>query len=68
MSYTPEFHEEEQTPAQRWQAVRWAICAGASDRAVPSQAFAQLQLRFIAGEIDQVQVQDEVLRWYRGSH
>ena len=65
MSYTPQFNEEEQTPAQRWQAVRWAIGAGASDRAVPSAAFAQLQLRFIAGEIDQVQVQDEVLRWYR---
>jgi hypothetical protein len=65
MTYTPQFHEEEQTPAQRSQAVRWAISAGASDRAVPSHAFAQLQLRFIAGEIDQVQVQDEVLRWYR---
>jgi len=32
---------------------------------VPSDAFAQLQLCFIAGEIDQTQVQDEVLRWYR---
>lgn len=65
MSYTPQFHEQEQTPALRWKAVRSAICAGASDRAVPSHAFAQLQLRFIAGEIDQAQVQDEVLRWYR---
>ena len=65
MSYTPHFHEEEQTPAQRWDAVRWAICAGASDRAVPSQDMAHLELRYIAGEIDQVQVQDEVLRWYR---
>jgi hypothetical protein len=52
MSYTPQFHEEEQTPAQRWQAVRWAIGAGASDRAVPSQSMADLQLRYIAGEID----------------
>lgn len=26
---------------------------------------AHLELRYIAGEIDQVQVQDEVLRWYR---
>lgn len=65
MSYTPQFHEEEQTPALRWKAIRSAICAGASDRAVPSHTFAQLQLRYIAGEIDQTQVQDEVLRWYR---
>ncbi|MCC2548475.1 hypothetical protein LJY25_18655 [Hymenobacter sp. BT175] len=26
---------------------------------------AQLQLRYIAGEIDQVQVHDELMRWYR---
>ena len=65
MSYTPQFHEEEQTPAQRWEAVRWAISAGASDRAVPSQDLARLELRYIAGEIDQTQVQDELLRWYR---
>lgn len=45
--------------------LRWAICAGASDRAVPSQDLAQLQLRYIAGEIDPVQVHDELLRWYR---
>lgn len=63
--YTPQFHEEEQTPAQRWDAVRWAICAGASDRAVPSQDLVQLQLRYVAGEIDQVQVHDELMRWYR---
>ena len=62
MSYTPHFHEEEQTPAQRWDAVRWAISAGASGRAVPSQTMAHLELRYIAGEIDQTQVQDEVLR------
>lgn len=42
MSYKPQFHEAEQTPAQRWAAVRGAICAGASDRAVPSQDLAQL--------------------------
>jgi hypothetical protein len=63
--YLPQFHEEEQSPAQRWAAVRGAICAGASDRAVPSQDMAQLQLRYIAGEIDQVQVHDELMRWYR---
>ena len=63
--YSPQFCEQEQTPAQRWAAIRGAICSSASDGAVPSYAFAQLQLRFIAGEIDQVQVQDEVLRWYR---
>ncbi|MGI4736146.1 MAG: hypothetical protein ACRYG7_13425 [Janthinobacterium lividum] len=63
--YSPKFHEEEQTPAQRWNAVRWAISAGASDRAVPSQELAHLELRYIAGEIDQTQVQDELLRWYR---
>ena len=65
MSYTPQFHEEEQTPAQRWETVRWAICIGASDRAVPSPEMAQLQLRYVAGEIDQVQVHDELMRWYR---
>jgi hypothetical protein len=63
--YSPQFHTEEQTPAQRWQAVRWAISAGASDRAVPSQSMADLQLRYIAGEIDQTQVHDELMRWYR---
>jgi hypothetical protein len=26
---------------------------------------AHLELRYIAGEIDQTQVHDEVLRWYR---
>jgi hypothetical protein len=26
---------------------------------------AQLQLRYVAGEIDQVQVHDELMRWYR---
>jgi len=65
MCYTPQFHAEEQTPAQRWETVRWAICIGASDRAVPSQKMARLQLRYIAGEIDQVQVHDELMRWYR---
>ena len=65
MSYTPQFDEEEQTPAQRWDTVRWAICMGASDRAVPSQEMAQLQLRYVAGEIDQVQMHDELMRWYR---
>ena len=65
MRYTPQFHAEEQTPAQRWETVRWAICIGASDRAVPSQEMAQLQLRYVAGEIDQVQVHDELMRWYR---
>jgi hypothetical protein len=65
MSYTPYFHEEEQTPAQRWDAVQWAISAGASDRAVPSQDFVHLQLRYIVGEIDQTQVYDELMRWYR---
>jgi hypothetical protein len=65
MSYIPQFHEEEQTPAQRWNAVRGAIGMGASDGAVPSQAMAHLELRYIAGEIDQTQMQDEVLRWYR---
>ena len=62
MRYTPQFHEDERTPAQRWQAMRWAIGTGASDRAVPSQSVAHLELRYIAGEIDQTQVQDEVLR------
>jgi len=65
MRYTPEFHAEEQTPAQRWETVRWAICIGASDRAVPSPEMAQLQLRYVAGEIDQTQVHDELMRWYR---
>ena len=65
MSYTPQFNQDEQTPAQRWAAVRWAICIGASDRAVPSQEMAHLQLRYVAGEIDQVQVHDELMRWYR---
>ncbi|WP_223654557.1 hypothetical protein [Hymenobacter psoromatis] len=65
MNYIPQFHEEEQTPAQRWDTVRSAIGAGASDRAVPSQDLAHLELRYIAGEIDQTQVQDELLRWYR---
>ena len=45
--------------------MRWAICIGASDRVVPSQEMAQLQSRYIAGEIDQVQVHDELMRWYR---
>ncbi|RZK30293.1 MAG: hypothetical protein EOO63_07110 [Hymenobacter sp.] len=65
MSYTPHFSENEQTPTQRWQAVQSAISMGASDRAVLSQNMADLELRYIAGEIDQVQMQDEVLRWYR---
>ncbi|WP_345237845.1 hypothetical protein [Hymenobacter saemangeumensis] len=60
--YVPQFHEEEQTPAQQWDAAREAICAGASDRAVPSPELAQLQLRYVAGEIDQVQ--EELMRWY----
>lgn len=65
MRYPTESHAEEQTPAQRWATVRWAICIGASDRAVPSQEMAQLQLRYVAGEMDQVQVHDELMRWYR---
>lgn len=64
MSYTPEFHAEQQTPAQRWSAVRWAISIGASDRAIPSQRTGHLYLRYIAGEIDQAQAHDELLRWY----
>lgn len=65
MSYTPQFSESEQTPAQRWKSTRWAIGAGASDSRVPSQEMSQLMLRYIAGEIDLVQVDDELMRWYR---
>jgi hypothetical protein len=65
MSYTPHFNEEEQTPQQRWEVVRWAICAGATDSVVPSPELVQLQLRYIAGEIDQEQMHDELMRWYR---
>jgi hypothetical protein len=32
---------------------------------VPSQDRARLERRYIAGELDQTQVQDEVLPWYR---
>ena len=63
--YLPQFDAQEQTPTQRWQAVRSAIGAGASDRAVPSQDMAHLELRYIVGELDQPQVHDELLRWYR---
>ncbi len=65
MSYTPQFSESEQTPAQRWESTRWAISAGASDSRVPSLSMSQLMLRYIAGVIDLVQVDDELLRWYR---
>lgn len=64
MSYTPHFSETEQTPAQRWDSTRWAICAGASDSRVPSSEAGQLMLRYVAGEIDLAQAQDEMLRWY----
>lgn len=64
MSYTPHFSESEQTPAQRWESTRWAICAGASDSRMPSQEAGHLMLRYVAGEIDLAQAQDEMLRWY----
>lgn len=50
--YLPQYHEEEQTLAQRWDAVQWAICAGASDWAVSSQDMTHLELRYVACEID----------------
>jgi hypothetical protein len=65
MSYTPEFHHNQQTPAQRWRSVQAAIGAAATDGRVIGQDAAALQLRYVAGEIDQVQVRDELLRWYQ---
>lgn len=59
MSCTPQFREKERPPAQQWRAVRAAIRAGASDRAVPPQSLASLELRYIAGKIDQTQVQGD---------
>ena len=65
MSYTPEFHYNQQTPAQRWRSVQAAIGAAATDSRVIGQDAAALHLRYVAGEIDLGQIHDELMRWYR---
>lgn len=61
-SYTPVFAASEQTPAQRWHLVGRALASGSNCHSVPAPSIAALHLRYIAGEIDLMQLLDETKR------
>ena len=64
MSNTPQFSEEEQTPAQRWEGVAWAFAAGSADGGGPSPELARLYKFYVAGDIDLAMVRGELDRLY----
>ncbi|MFD2722143.1 hypothetical protein ACFST9_25730 [Hymenobacter monticola] len=52
MSHTPYFSENEQTPAQRWDTVQFALGIAATAQGQASAESLQLYERYIFGEID----------------
>lgn len=64
MNYTPSFSENEQTPAQRWDTVQFALGVSASAGGQASPESVQLYERYILGEIDLAHVGEAVRQLY----
>lgn len=64
MSYTPQFSEDERTPQQRREGVKWAVGVAMSQGGSASPELAALYQRYIAGEIDLAFIRAELTRLY----
>lgn len=60
----PQFSEDEQTPAQRWESVAWAFPAGSADGGGPSSELVRLYKFYVAGDIDLAMLDGELDRLY----
>lgn len=60
----PQFAEDEQTPAQRWEAVSWAFSVGSADGGGPSPELARLYKFYVAGDVDLAMIRGELDRMY----
>lgn len=60
----PQFSEDEQTPAQRWESVAWAFAAGSADGGGPSPELVRLYKFYVAGDIDLAMLDGELDRLY----
>jgi hypothetical protein len=60
----PQFSETEQTPAQRWESVAWALGVSSSDGGGPSPEVVRLYKFYVAGDIDLAMVSGELDRLY----
>ncbi|MFD1874499.1 hypothetical protein [Hymenobacter bucti] len=60
----PQFSETEQTPAQRWESVAWALGASSADEGGPSPEVVRLYKFYVAGDIDLAMVSGELDRLY----
>ena len=59
----PQFDLDEQTPAQRWDAVRWAFSASCATDG-PSPELARLYKFYVAGDVDMAMIRGELDRMY----
>ena len=64
MSYIPQFSEDERTPQQRREGVKWAVGVAMSQGGSASPELAALYRRYIAGEIDLAFIRAELTRLY----
>lgn len=60
----PQFAEDEQTPAQRWEMVSWAFSVGSADGGGPSSELARLYKFYVAGDVDMAMIRGELDRMY----
>jgi hypothetical protein len=60
----PQFSQTEQTPAQRWESVAWALGAASADGGGPSPELVQLYKFYVAGDIDLAMLSGELDRLY----
>jgi hypothetical protein len=60
----PQFGETEQTPAQRWESVAWALGTASADGSKLSPELVQLYKFYVAGDIDLAMVHGELDRLY----
>ena len=60
----PQFAEDEQTPAQRWETVSWAFSVGSADGGGPSPELARLYKFYVAGDVDMAMIRGELDRLY----
>lgn len=64
MSYTPQFSDDERTPQQRREAVKWAVGVAMTQGGSASPELTALYQRYIAGEIDLAFIRAELSRLY----
>ncbi|AMJ64043.1 hypothetical protein [Hymenobacter sp. PAMC 26628] len=64
MRYIPQFSEDERTPQQRREGVKWAVGVAMSQGGGASPELAALYQRYIAGEIDLAFIRAELTQLY----